>query len=62
MPLLPEASPTVTFLPERFAIGDGLTDANEVEGMPVPVGKGVRIAYTARSPGAGESPQSLPAE
>lgn len=49
--LLPDAPPQVQFLPERFAIGDGgLTEANEVEGMPVPVGKSVRIAYTARSP------------
>ena len=49
--LAPDDPPHVALLPERFAApGEAATDDTEVEGMPVPLGKNIRIAYTAQSP------------
>jgi hypothetical protein len=43
--------PHVALLPERFAApGEAATEETEVEGMPVPLGGAIRIAYLAQSP------------
>lgn len=43
--------PHVVLLPERFAgFGEAATEDTEVEGMPIPVGKNIRIAYSTQSP------------
>jgi len=48
--VLPDEAPYVTLLPEQFP-GDDLdaTDA-DVEGIPIPLGKTIRIGYYSRSP------------
>jgi hypothetical protein len=49
--LAPDDPPLVTLLPERFpAEGEIATEDTEAEGMPIPIGKSVRVAYTCRSP------------
>jgi hypothetical protein len=50
--LLPDETPHVALLPERFpgAGEKGLAATTEVDGMPLPVGKSIRIAYTCKSP------------
>jgi hypothetical protein len=43
--------PHVALLAERFAgLGEAATEDTEVEGMPIPLGKSIRIAYAAQSP------------
>jgi hypothetical protein len=58
--ILPEEAPHVALLPERFAVsGDsGPTEDFEVEGVPVPLGGAIRIAY-ACSAAAGLSRAQL---
>ena len=49
--LAPDEVPYVGLLPERFAApGEAPGEDSEVEGMPVPKGKAIRIAYVCRSP------------
>lgn len=50
--IIPEEPPRVVLLAERFAEpGDlGLTDDTEVEGMPIPIGGPIRIAYYTAHP------------
>jgi hypothetical protein len=49
--LATDEPPHVTLLPERFAgLGEAATDDTDVEGMPIPLGKNIRIAYLAQSP------------
>jgi hypothetical protein len=50
--IVPEEPPRVVLLPERFALpGDALlTDDAEVEGMPIPLGSAIRIAYYCAHP------------
>jgi hypothetical protein len=50
--VVPDEPPRVALLPERFAMpGEALiADETEVEGMPVPLGGAVRIAYYAAHP------------
>jgi hypothetical protein len=50
--ILPDEPPRVVLLPERFGLpGEaGLTEDAEVEGMPIPLGSAIRIAYYAAHP------------
>ncbi|HEV3116075.1 MAG TPA: hypothetical protein VGY58_03425, partial [Gemmataceae bacterium] len=50
--VLPEESPQVALLPERFPASgdDGPAEDFEVEGVPVPLGGSIRIAYTCTAP------------
>jgi len=50
--IVPEEPPRVVLLPERFALpGDALlTDDAEVEGMPIPMGSAIRLAYYCAHP------------
>jgi hypothetical protein len=50
--VVPDEPPRVLLLPERFARSgeEALSEESEVEGMPVPLGSAVRIAYYAAHP------------
>lgn len=52
--IVPEEAPTVTLLPEHFLpdqiAGAGLAEEFEVEGLPIPLGGAIRIAYSATHP------------
>ncbi len=50
--IVPEEPPRVLLLPERFSMpGEALlTDDSEVEGMPIPLGSAIRIAYYCAHP------------
>jgi hypothetical protein len=54
--IVPEEAPTVTLLPEHFLpqqlalVGRGPAEDFEVEGVPIPLGGSIRIAYTTAHP------------
>jgi hypothetical protein len=52
--IVPEEPPTVALLPEQFLPdqypGAGVAEDFEVEGVPIPMGGSIRIAYTATHP------------
>lgn len=49
--ILADTPPVVEILPERFTgLGEVLSAESEVDGMPLPLGKPVRIDYKCRSP------------
>jgi hypothetical protein len=52
--IVPEEPPTVALLPEQFLPeqfpGAGIAEDFEVEGVPIPLGGAIRIAYTATHP------------
>lgn len=49
--LLPDEPPTVTLLPERFDDDAEATPEDaDLEGMPVPLGRSIRIAYVCQAP------------
>jgi hypothetical protein len=50
--VVPDEPPRVLLLPERFGRPgeEGLSEESEVEGMPVPLGSAIRIAYYAAHP------------
>lgn len=50
--VVPDEPPRVLLLPERFGRSgeEALSEESEVEGMPVPLGSAVRIAYYAAHP------------
>jgi hypothetical protein len=50
--IVPEELPRVALLPEQFPGSDDQTpgEESEVEGVPVPLGGSIRIAYTAAAP------------
>jgi hypothetical protein len=54
--IVPEEAPQVALLPEQFLpeqlalIGRGAAEDFEVEGVPIPLGGSIRIAYTASHP------------
>lgn len=58
--IVPEDAPQVTLLPEQFAPDQlalaGAADDFEVEGLPIPLGGSIRVAYAASHPfGLGEA-------
>jgi hypothetical protein len=50
--IIPDEPPRVLLLAERFAVpGEAaVSDESEVEGMPIPIGSAVRVAYYAAHP------------
>jgi hypothetical protein len=54
--IIPEEAPTVTLLPEHFLpdqlalVGGGPSEDFEVEGVPIPLGGAIRVAFVANHP------------